>query len=338
MKYKYSVDSNNQLLIKPQKKKPAIPVRGSFSVDKNNRLIYWLNEPERWRRLYNLSPKVSFMGNWQLNSNYDLQLNFQENNGRHDSGSFILKGEVISTDRDFLVFEVVSKNRRGISHIYILKLSGSWQADEFNRLVFIVKKKASPDVITLENAWQINKNQQISYTYEKALLKRKTKVSRILTFEGFWEINSNNRLTYILSHSRQSRFNFRVQIESPNLYPKEGSIKYRIGIGLRQDKPSQMKAICLYGEWRFSRRAGFLFRVDYGRERFKDIEFGAHLYLSKKDKILFSLTDKKKKPLGLDITVTHSFLKKSDAQTFVKLKDLLNKREAVVEAGMRIPF
>lgn len=338
MKYKYLVDNNNQLFIKPENKKVAIPVRGKFSVDKNNRLIYWLNEPQGWRRLYNLPSKVSFMGKWHLNPNYDLQLNFQESNGYNDSGSFVLKGEVISTDRDLLVFEVVSKNRQGVSHIYFLKLNGSWQADEFNRIVFIVKKKASPDVLTLENAWQINKNQQISYTYEKALLKRKTKVSRILTFEGFWEINSNNRLTYILSHGRQSQFNFSVQIESPNLYPKEGSIKYRIGIGLRQDRPMQEKVICVYGEWRFNRRGGFIFRIDYGEEKLKDIELGASLYLTKKDEVVFSLINAKKESLGLNITVTHSFLKKTGAQAFVRLKDLLKGQGATVEAGMHIPF
>lgn len=355
MKYKYSVDNHNQLLIRPPKQKAPIPVRGRFSIDKNNQLIYWLNEPASWRRLYNLPSKVSFIGNWKLNSNYDLELNLDETKSQYRAERLILKGEIISTDRDTLAFEIISYNKQGLSptqlnrsstkgtvpafsHIQLLKLTGSWQADEFNRIIFTIKKKASPDVITLEGSWQINKNQQITYIYEKTVLKTKTRISRVLTFEGFWEINSSNRLAYILSRSTESYFDFRVQIESPNLYPKEGLIKYRIGIGLAKDKPSQMKTICLYGSWRFSRKAGLTFQMDYRKGGFRDIEFGANIYLNKKDEIIFFLTDKKKETLGLNITFTHNFLKNSDAEAFLRLKDILDKKERALEVGVRIPF
>src|SRR3989338_5017485 len=108
MKYRYSVNNNNQLLIKPSKAKVAIPVRGRFSVDKSNQLIYWLNEPASWRRLYNLPAKVSFIGNWQLNSNYDLELNLDETKSQYKGDRLILKGEIISTDRDTLAFEIIT--------------------------------------------------------------------------------------------------------------------------------------------------------------------------------------------------------------------------------------
>ncbi len=355
MKYRYSVNNNNQLLIKSSKAKVAIPVRGRFSVDKNNQLIYWLNEPASWRRLYNLPSKVSFIGNWQLNPNYDLELNLDETKSQYKEDRLILKGEIISTDRDTLAFEIISYNKQGLSptqlnrsstkgtvpafsHIRLLKLTGSWQADEFNRIIFMIKKKALPDVITLEGTWQINKNQQIAYSYEKTGLKTKTRISCVLTFEGFWEINSSNRLAYILSQSTESYFDFRVQIESPNLYPKEGSIKYRIGIGLKEDKPSQMKTVCLYGSWRFSRKAGLTFQMDYGKGRFSDIEFGANIYLNKKDEIVFFLTNKNNESLGLNITFAHKFLKNCDAGAFLRLKDILDKEERALEVGVRIPF
>jgi len=97
-----------------------------------------------------------------------------------------------------LVFEVKSTDREGQTHIQLLKLSGSWQADEFNRLSFLVKRKIQPDILTLGGIWQLNKNQQIIYTYEKTDLKTKTKYARTLTFLGFWQIDSTKRLTYIL--------------------------------------------------------------------------------------------------------------------------------------------
>ncbi len=332
----------------------AIRVRGRFSVGKNNQLIYWLKKPANWRRLYNLPSKVSFSGNWRLNSNYDLELNLDETKSQYKGDRLILKGEIISTDRDTLAFEIISYNKQGLSptqlnrsstkgtapafsHIQLIKLTGSWQADEFNRIIFRIKKKVSPDVITLEGSWQINKNQQIAYSYEETNLKTKTKISNTLTFEEFWEINSNNRLTYILSHRTESRFDFRVQIESPNLYPQQGVIKYRLGVGLRNGRPSQNKIVSLYGTWKFSHKLGLIFEMDYGKNNFQNIEFGADISLSQKDKISFSLKDTKGEPLGLNITFTHRFLNKLDAETFLRAKEIL-KGESAIEAGVRISF
>jgi hypothetical protein len=338
MKNKYSLNSKNQLLIKPPKQKKPITARGRFGVDKNNELVYWLNEPSAWRRLYNLPAKISFKGNWKLNSNYDLELGLQESKNQHRDERLVFKGEVISTDRDTLVFEMISRDSRGESHIQLLKLSGSWQADGFNRIIFSVKKKSSPDIITLEGAWQINKNQQVTYAYEKAELKRKTRISRVLAFEGFWEINDSNKLSYILSHSEKSRFDFRVQIGSRNLYPAEGVIKYLIGIGVKENKAPWIKIICLYGKWKLGRRAGLVFSMEYAKGEVRDIEFGASVYLNKRNELVFSLADKKGEPFGLNIIFNHKFLQKLDAQAFLKIKDIFNNNEAAVEAGVNIPF
>lgn len=349
-----SINSNNQLLIKPSKTKMTIPVRGRFGIDKDNQLIYWLNEPVSWRRQYDLPSRISFRGNWQLNPNYDLEFNLAETKEQYKADRLVFKGEIISTDRDTLAFEIIT-HEKGLSplelsrsrfkgnvpeatHIQIIKLSGSWQADELNRLGFLLKKTALPDTLLLEGLWQINQNQQIIYNYEKTDLKTKAKICRTLTFEGFWQISSADRLTYILSHSSKSRFDFRVQLESPNLYPKAGVIKYRIGIGLRKDKPSQTKIVCLYGTWKFSRRLGLMFEMDYGKGRFQGIEFAANICLHKKDEVVFSLTNKKKEPLGLNVIFTHRFLKKSSAETFLRLKDILDKKERSLEAGITIPF
>ena len=338
MKYKYSLNAKNQLFIKSAKENLPIPARGSFSLDENNQLIYWLNEPASWRRLYNLPSKVYLVGNWKLNSDYDLEFILEETKNQYKDERLVFKGEIISTDRDTLVFETISQDEDGNSHIQLLKLSGSWQADEFNRIIFKIKKDTSPDVITLEGIWQINRNQQVTYCYERTGLKRKTGISRVLTFEGFWQINSANRLRYILSRSTQSYFDFRVQIESPNLYPKEGTIKYRIGIGLKENNPSRMRTIFLYGSWRFSRNAGLVFSMDYGKGKLRDIELAADIHLNKRDEVIFSLTDKERKPLGLNVAFNHAFLKNQDAQAFLKLKNILDKKEAAIEAGVRIPF
>jgi hypothetical protein len=285
-----------------------------------------------------LPDKVVFAGNWKLNSNYDLELNLEKTKNQYCDERLIIRGEIISTDKDTMVFETISQDKQGESHIQLLKFTGCWQADEYNQITFSIKKQILPDILTLKGTWQLNNNQQIIYTYEKASLIRKTAVSKVLTFEGFWQINKANRLTYILTNSSQSYFDFRVQIESPNLYPKEGAIKYRIGIGLKNDKSLQMKVICFYGSWKFSRQAGLFFSMDYGDEKIRDIEFGADISLNKKDDIVFSLTNNKKEPLGLNVAFNHAFIKKDNAEAFLRIKDILGKRQASFEAGIRIPF
>lgn len=333
-KTRYMIDNNNYLTIK-QNRKNLIP-DGKFSIDKNNRLVYWLNEPASWRRQYSLPHKINFIGNWQLTPNYDLELNLDETKDQYKGDRLVLKGEIISTDRDTLVFEIKSYDRGGLLHIQLIKLSGSWQADEYNRIIFLVKKKTLPDMLILQGQWQINKNQQITYNYEKTNLKTKTKTYDMLTFEGFWEINSADRLTYILSRSWKSRFDFRVQLESPNLYPAEGKIKYRIGIGLKKNRGAADKIIALYGAWKFGRKAGISFQMDYGRSGIHAIEFGAAVNLTRKDEAVFNLTNKRNNPLGLSLVFSHRFLKRLDAEAFLRIKKI--GLESGFESGVSIPF
>lgn len=334
VKNRFMVDSSNRLVVKRGKKR--LVADGRFAVNKDNALSYWLNEPEGWRSRYSIAPKVSFVGKWRLDRNYDLELALDETKGQYKRDRLLLKGEIISADSDALVFQIDSLDKHGQSHIQILKLSGLWQADEFNRIVFRVAKKGSPDALLLSGIWQINQNQQIAYDYEKTILKTRDKISNTLTFRGFWEINSRNRLTYILSQGIRSRFDFRAQLESPNLYPKEGAIKYRIGIGLKGQRPYRDKIVTVYGAWKFSRKIGLTYEVDYGSGKAVSMEFGADMYFSKGNKIEFCLINRRKEPLGIRVIFTHQFLKNQDAQLFLKLKS--SRLESGCEAGVRIPF
>ncbi|MFA5089695.1 MAG: hypothetical protein WC510_01520 [Candidatus Omnitrophota bacterium] len=330
----WTVDRANRLIFRRGRKKIAID--GMFQVSAGNNLEYWLNEPAAWRRQNSLPPKIVFRGTWKLNPNYDLELSLNKDEGGASAALLTLKGEIVSVSGDNLVFEFRSTDKKGLSHIRFLKLSGSWQADEANRLCFSVQKKGPPDIIILRAAWQINKNQQLTYTYEKDGLKRKDRIMRILTFQGHWQINEKNRITYILSRSTDSRFDFRVQLESPNLYPARGLIKYRLGIGIKDDKEYQDKIITLYGAWKLSRKLGLIFEMDYGGAEVIDICFGAQAGLTKKDRVDFYLVGRRNEPLGMSITFTHKFLKQQGGEWFLKLSKF--HRDSRAEAGLRIPF
>lgn len=336
MKSKYSVNKDNQLLIKRTKKQKPLVVNGEFVINRNNQLVYWLNEPSGWRKVYGLPKKICFVGNWKLNSNYDLEFHLSQTKGQDKTDSLVLKGEIISSDRDSLVFELKSIDKRGLSHIRLLKLSGFWRTDEFNRIIFEVKKEISPDILIFATFWQLNQNQQVVYKYEKTELKTKTKIFNSILFTGFWQINREDILTYIFERSTKSHFDFRVQVETTNLYPKDGVIKYRLGIGIREDRLGKTKIISLYGVWKFSRKLGIIFQMDYGGGKFKAIEFAANVYLDKKDEIIFSLNSERKEPLGLSLVYSRKFLKKSASQAFLRLKK--SQEESRLEAGIEIPF
>lgn len=333
-KNKYRVDNSNRLVI--GHKPGDLTCDGSFALDKNNRLLYWLNEPSAWRKVYCLPSKIRFEGKWHINKNYDLELVLSANKYQSAEDSLVIKGEIISTDRDALTFEFKSYDKKGMCHIRLLKLSGSWGADEYNRIIFAVKRQITPDLLFFEGIWQITRNQEIVYSFEKTDLKRKTRISRALIFKGFWQIDRANQLSYVLEHSSVSRFDFRCQLESLNLRPKESAIKYRLGIGMREQKAHALKTVSLYGTWKFSRNLGLSFQMDYGKGRVRKIEFGGNIYLSGRDEAVFSLATRRGEPLGMCVTFTHRFLRKSCAEALLRLKRL--GKESAVETGVSIPF
>jgi len=218
---------------------------------------------------------------------------------------------------------------RSGTKLRILKLRGTWRANDYNELCFeATARKGPPETYTFKGSWKLNKNQQIEYTSEDGRDK--------LTFKGYWNISSTNRLVYMLEGSSTSRFEFKVQLESATLYPKKGEIRYRIGIGIQQRRlKASSQLLILYGEWKFGRNLGLSFQMDYGRDRVKSIEFGAEVTFGR-NKVIFALKDELGKPLGITITLTHKFLKLIDTEAFIRLKS--RQKEQAIEAGITIPF
>jgi hypothetical protein len=312
-----------------------LSLNGRFCIEKQNNLVYFLNEPASWRRQYGLPSKISFQGNWRLNENHDLELHLAQTKAQFKIDTLTIKGEILEVGGNTLAFRVKSYNERGFLQVSILELSVTWFVGEGNCLSFLVRKE-KPDVITFQGAWKLNSRQQITYTYEKENLKTKTKSLQTLTFEGFWQLDCRNALSYILKHSGESKFDFRAQIQSPTLYPQQGLIKYRLGTGLRQAGKKKQKVICLYGDWKINKGLNLSFQMDYGNRNFQSIEFQTEVNFDQKNQIVFKLKNKAGESLGINVIFTHKFLKKLDAQLFLRLKSL--PKEKRIETGVSIPF
>lgn len=333
-KSKYSVDSQNSLIIRNGRN--DLSVNGYFSIDESNRLIYWLNETSVWRKKYELPEKIVFTGHWKLDPNYDLELHLTQDTIAYQEEIIMLKGEIIACEKEALVFEIKSHNKEGLSQFRLLKLTGVWAVNELNQISFTIRKKDNPDTLIFQGTWQLNQNQQVVYTYEKTGLKTKNKCSYTLTFSGFWQITSAHRLTYIISQGTDSKFDFKAQIETPNLYPKDGVIKYRIGVGAKESKPEKTQIVSLYGTWKFSRELGFTFDMEYSKGQIYSFSFGAEANFDKNNQIIFNLTSKEREKLGMNLIFTHRFLKRFDAELFTRLKT--SREESGIDVGIRIPF
>ena len=241
-----------------------------------------------------------------------------------------LRKRFIAAESDTLVIETIqTESKTNRQSLRILKLKGTWRANDYNELCFeVTLRKGPPETYTFKGSWEINNNQQIEYRFGDG--------PDLLTFKGYWDISSANRLVYLLEGSSTSRFEFKVQLESPVLYPKKGEIRYRIGVGMRQSRltaPGQV--FILYGDWKFGRNLGLTFQMDYGQGKVRAMEFGAEVTFGH-NKVIFALKNELGESLGATLTMTHKFLESFDAEAFIRLKSL--QKEQAIEAGITIPF
>ncbi|MFA6217338.1 MAG: hypothetical protein WDL87_06780 [Candidatus Omnitrophota bacterium] len=334
-KARFSVDPGNRLRITGLRK--TISPAGKFSIDPAQRLVYTLSESPTWRRKNGGIPsKFVFDGAWRLTPEYNLELIRHSSARDPRKERLVLKCVSLINKFDALIFELTGSHGEDRDSLTRIELTGKWQADELNRIVFCVTSKVIPSTLVFAGAWELNRNQQLVYTFEKTDLKTKTKKIHELLFVGYWQFDSRNRLAYNLQASSLSSFSFRAQLESPNLYPADNMIKYRIGIGLARPVSVKQKIISLYGVWKLSRRYAASFEMQYANGCFHRMEFGAAVAFNKKNEITVALTNKQNEPLGITLTYTHKFFKSLDAQTFVRLrKSAYDQR---VEAGISIPF
>lgn len=191
-KVRYEVDPHNRLIIAGTGKRSGVPeyrhvAEGSFKVSRNNSLTYHIKKS----RHSDIPQQVRFSGNWSLDRNNDLVLTLNKWNNQVAGNKLVIKGRVLDVKGNRLLFSVTTKKPDGRSRIYNVGLSGSWRADEANRLSFkIDKEKGSSDTLTLEGVWEINRRGALAYRYTKG------KRAYGIVLEGHWEASDRLRLLY----------------------------------------------------------------------------------------------------------------------------------------------
>ena len=332
-KPRLSVDSLNRLVIR-RGAQSVIP-DGRWGIDGKNAPFYSVTESPRWRREQRIPEKISFNGIWRLNSHHEPEFVLALVNRKSQGETLEFRSKNVFADKNAFVFEIATTDKRNSQQFQLLKLAGCWQADENNRITFEVTRKTKPDILTLQGEWFVNNNQQIVYVYESRFLKKRTLHSSTLVFKGFWRIDCAHKLTYQILGSSNSFFEFKTALETPNVYPQEGAVKYRLGVGVKESAKTE-KVITLFGSWKIQRNLSLSFEMNYGSGVVRSTEFLATMRLTPSDEIIFELTNKQDEPLGLNVVFTHRVLKYKYAHAFVHLEKFLNN--ARIEGGFAMPF
>lgn len=330
-KIRYEIDPHNRLVLDESGRKGELSgfrqvLDGSFKTDKFNELSYLVKAPLSASE--NIPHQIRLKGEWSLTENHDLRLTLDKS-GRDTFGDQItLQGEILDVNKNSLLFAITTTTKENTRSTYVLELGGSWKADEFNRLSFHVKReKGAYDILTFNAAWQINKNHEISYQYEKASLLVKKRKAHALTFKGYWDIKDALRISYLLSGDTDSEFIFKT---SAGIF-KDDSIQYELGIGVTGSPVSAKRAITLFGKWSLKKDVGFVFEIEYGNKKTRAIVFGADVRLTGRDTVSVRLkTCAEFKDMGASLELSRKILK-GGGEAFLKI--LKEGRELAVYSG-----
>lgn len=323
-KIQYEVDPHNRLINDLTGFRKVLD--GRFKTDENNNLSYIIKAPLSEDE--GMPNEVRLKGEWALTDNHDLRLILDKEYRDTFGDKIMLQGEILDIDANSLLFAITTKTDNDKQSTYVLDLSGSWKADEKNRLSFHVKKEdGSYDILTFNGVWEINKNHQIIYQYEKAHFMIKKKETHELTFKGYWDIKNAFRISYILSKETGSVFDF---LASAGVF-KEDYIKYELGIGLSGREEPIKKTFMLSGKWNLKRDVGLVFEIAYENGSMGTIVFGADAKLTDRDTFLFRLkNDIENKDIGVDLELSRSILK-GDGIAFLRV--LKSRQESAIYAG-----
>lgn len=280
---------------------------------------------DRWNRLIREGRGVE--GTWRLTPSHDLEYR------RYGAEEEILvSGRLASARPNGLTFGLAQRGVDGDTRSRELTLRGRWQADPRNRLTFLAQRRdGREEALVLQGGWELGEQHEVLYRIERTdPPSGRGRTIHQVRFEGYWEIDEERRLSYVLDRQSDSAFRFRGAFQTASLQPKEGSLRYQVGVEVGGRR--QLQTVTLFGRWKLSRQLALELEVPYGSAR-RAMRFGASFSPGGGRTVLGRLTTRGGKPLGLEVTLTQEFLK-DQGEAFLRLRRSLE--ETAVEGGVRI--
>lgn len=266
-------------------------------------------------------------GSWRLTRRHELQ--YVRRGTREE---IVLSGPITGAAPNGLSFRVEQQSSDESVLRRIWTLRGRWRADARNRLGFWVdRRQGGPDALTLQGSWELGPAQQILYRVEREDSHSGTRTIRLLRFEGYWEVGQDRRLVYVLDRSSDSGFRFSGSFQTASILAKRGEIRYQLGAEIQPG--SRARILTLFGKWKASDRLGLSFEIPYGERKVRGIDFGVSYRIDALGQVQCQLRTRQGKLLGVELTLTRSFLKQQ-GEAFVRLRRSLE--ETAVEGGVRL--
>ncbi|MDD3905799.1 MAG: hypothetical protein PHS46_04600 [Candidatus Omnitrophica bacterium] len=319
---RYEVDPYNRLVIADDGSTGDLPkfrqaIDGQFKLDEYNNLSYRVKAP--LSEGDDIPHQVDIGGSWRLGDKHELRLAVEQASRKTFGDEITLQGDILDVDKNSLLFSITTRTKAGGRSTYIMALKGVWKADENNRLSFYARREnGNTDALVFNGAWEINKNHQIVYRYEK---------THELVFKGHWDIKEKFRLTYLMDVNSSSAFEFKVGAG----VMKEDYIAYEAGIGFQRGLKKIKKRITLYGAWKLKKDTGLVFEIEYESGEFYSILFGADCALGRGGVVSFKLKEGVSgRDLGMSVKLSRDILG-GDGELFMRA--LASRRELAVYAG-----
>jgi len=267
-------------------------------------------------------------GAWELTPRH--QVRYRRRGGDE---TVVLMGDFVAAEATGLMIQVTGQQTGGDLVGHTVTLRGRWEADDRNRLAFLVEREGGRhDRLTLGGAWAVGPRHEIVYRYQRHEDAVRRAVQTV-TFHGAWDLTQARRLTYVLDADSDSAFRFRGAFQTPSVLAKTGEIRYQLGIEVEGRR--RVQTVTLFGKWKLSRDLGLAFEIPYADGEPRTMTFGATYRLAARQTIAATLKAPDGKPVGLEVLLTREFLR-GQGEAFVRLRRALG--ETTLEAGLRFPW
>lgn len=312
-KIRYELDPYNRLVRSGLHKFRQV-LDGRFRTDDNNELSYHIKAPLSGAE--KIPHQLRLKGAWSLTDDHTLRLTLDKSGRETFGDKLTLEGDIVDVRENALLFAVSTASKDNARSTYVLALGGSWKADERNRLSFHIKKEGGRvDILTFTGTWELDKDHQIIYQYEKARLVRKKSQTHTLTFRGYWQIRDNSNISYELSGNTDSVFEFNTGIA----VFKEDYIQYKLMVGLTDRKNPALRTIKFSGVWNLKKGSGLVFEIEYENGKAVAAVFGVDFAFTDKGTVSFKLRDAAdSRDLGISLELSRKILK-GDGEAFLRM-------------------
>lgn len=313
---RYEFDEANRLMIHDVREalQPRRVVEGRVTIDGRNRLQY------RARRAPGTAGRAAVSdvlldGVWRLSPRHELGMMLHPTQ-THDRQELFVRGSIVEATANALVVSLAQRQGDGRLGSQRVALSGRWQADERNRLTFLVAKSdGTEDRLVFDGAWEVNQRRQLVYRYEQPSSGRRRAV-RTLTLSGAWGVSTPARLAYRLSASDRSALLFEAAVQRADA--SAGRLDYTVGVRLSTGRTIR-RTVTLFGQWTLRRNLSVSFELASPDGRRRRLAFQGALGSSDRRQLTVRLSQPDGGPLGASVTFSRAFLK-NDARWFARLQ------------------